>query len=257
VYTTVARYRGRITHWEMWNEPDLGWFWSGSPADYAQLLKVGYQAAKAACPECTVLFGGLAFYANPNFYTQVIDLLRADPAAPAHNYFFDVMSLHLYSRSSSLFDVTRTVRDAIRARIPERPIWITESGVPVWDDFSVNPNGAPYIWSARQTEAASFVLQAYANARLAGAERYFFFRASDDWCDKNGNGHCNDASIDYGMPELYGLVRDRLTLRPAYTAYQIANTYLISPTWISFWNYTNGVRRVTFWGTPHGKVSVF
>jgi len=257
VHTIVSRYRGQIAHWEMWNEPDLGWFWSGSAADYAQLLKVGYQAAKAACPECTVLFGGLAFYANPTFYTQVIDLLRADPAAPAHNYFFDVTSLHLYSRSSSLFDVTRTVRDAIRARIPDRPIWITESGVPVWDDFSVNPGGAPYIWSARQTEAASFVLQAYANARLAGAERYFLFRASDDWCDKNGNGHCNDAGIDYGMPELYGLVRDALTLRPAYTAYQIANTYLISPTWISYWNYTNGVRRVTFWGTPHGKVSVF
>jgi len=256
VYTTVARYRSQIAHWEMWNEPDLGWFWSGSPADYAQLLKVGYQAAKAACSECTVLFGGLAFYANPSFYTQVIDLLRADPAAPAHNYFFDVTSLHLYSRSSSLFDVTRTVRDAIRARIPDRPIWITESGVPVWDDFSVNPHGAPYIWSARQTEAASFALQAYANARLAGAERYFFFRASDDWCDKNGNGHCNDTGTDHGMPELYGLVRDALTLRPAYTAYQLATTYLISPTWISYWNYTNGVRRVTFWGTPHGKVSV-
>jgi hypothetical protein len=256
VHTLVTRYRHQITHWEIWNEPDLTWFWNGSPADYAQLLKVGYRATKAACPECKVLFGGLAFYANSSFYTQVIDLLRADPAAPAHNYFFDVMSLHLYSRSSSLFDVTRTVRDAIRARIPDRPIWITESGVPVWDDFSVNPGGAPYIWSARQTEAASFVLQAYANARLAGAEGYFIFRASDDWCDKNGNGHCNDAGIDYGMPELYGLTRDSLTLRPAYTAYRLANTYLISPTWISYWNYSNGARRVTFWGTPYGKVSV-
>ncbi|MDW8394853.1 MAG: hypothetical protein RMM31_01260 [Anaerolineae bacterium] len=257
VHTLVSRYRTQIKHWEIWNEPDLAWFWSGTAAEYAQLLKVGYQAAKAACPECTVLFGGIAFYAAPTFYTQVIDLLRADPTAATNNYFFDVMSLHLYSRSSSLFDVTTTVRNAIRSRIPDRPIWITESGVPLWDDFSVNPNSTPYIWSARQREAAAFVLQAYANARLAGAERVFFFRAHDDWCDKNNDGDCADAGIDHGMPELYGLVRDNLTLRPSYTATRLAATYLVSPTRVTFWNYAGGGRRVTFWGTPHGKVSVF
>lgn len=257
-YQLATRYRGAVRHWEVWNEPDLVWFWSGSPSEYARLLKVAHQAIKAACPECTVLFGGLAFYAAPSFYTDVLNVIRNDPEAPAHGYFFDALGLHLYSRSSSIADVANTVRAKLSELIPvERAIWLTETGVPVWDDLTVNPAAAPYIWSARQHEAAAFTLQSYANARLAGIQRYIFFRAHDDWCDKNRNGTCADDGSYAGMQEMYGLARDNLTLRPAYTAYQLATQYLISPTWVSYWNYTDGGRRVSFWGTPRGKVSVF
>lgn len=255
-YGLASRYRSQIRHWEVWNEPDLTWFWSGSPAEYARLLQVAYQAIKSACPECRVLFGGLAFYANPDFYRRAFTAIANDPAASQHDYFFDALSLHLYSRPSSIVDVTNVVRADMRQRLSvERPIWLTETGVPVWDDFSVNPGASPYIWSARQTEAASFVLQSFANARLMGMERYIFFRAHDDWCDKNGNGTCADDGPYAGMREMYGLVRDNLSTRPAYTAYQLATQYLISPTWVSYWNYTGGGRRVSFWGTPRGKVS--
>lgn len=226
-YELAARYRGSIWHWEVWNEPDLTWFWSGSPGEYARLLKVAYQAIKAACPECTVMFGSLAYYAAPNFYTDVLEVIRNDPDAPQHGYFFDTFGLHLYSRSSSIVDVTSVVRTKLRQMTPgERPIWLTETGVPVWDDFGVNPASAPYIWSARQDEAAAFVLQSYVNARLMGIQRYIFFRAHDDWCDKNRNGTCADDGPYAGMQEMYGLMRDDLTSRPTYTAYQLATHYL-------------------------------
>lgn len=257
IYTVASRYRSAISHWEVWNEPDLPWFWTGTPAEYARLLKVAYQAIKSACPECTVLFGGIVFYANPDFYRQALDALRSDPEAPAHNHFFDAFAIHLYSRSSAIVDITQIVRNDLRTRSLDRPIWLTETGVPAWDDTLVNPDAAPYIWSARQHEVASFVLQSYANARLTGIQRYIFFRAHDDWCDKNRDGDCADPGVDYGMVEMFGLVRDDLSARPAYTAFQLATTFLISPTWVSYWNYSSGGRRVSFWGTPHGKVSVF
>lgn len=256
VYALVDRYRDSVKHWEVWNEPDLHWFWNGTSTDYAQLLKVAYRAVKAACPDCTVLFGGIAYYEKPDFYRWVLNNLKNDPHGPESNYFFDAMAVHLYSRSSSIYDVVQVLRSGMREFVPDRPIWLTETGVPVWDDEAVVSPTVPYIWSATQEEAASYVLQSYANARAAGVERYFYFRAHDEWCDKNRDGDCDDWGIDYGMGQLFGLVRDDRSLRPAYVAYQVAANYLVSPTMVTGVNYSGGVRRVTFWGTPWGKISV-
>ncbi|MBC7225990.1 MAG: hypothetical protein H5T61_01980 [Thermoflexales bacterium] len=256
VYTVAYRYRDSVKYWEVWNEPDLHWFWSGTSTDYAQLLKVAYRAVKAACPDCRVLFGGIAYYEKPDFYRWVLNRLKSDPDAPTYNYFFDAMAIHLYHRSSSIYDVTQSIRNGMREFVPDRPIWLTETGSPVWDDSSVISPTVPYTWSARMDEAAAYVLQSYANARAAGIERYIFFRAHDDYCDKNRDGDCADEGIDYGMGELFGLVRDDRSLRPAYVAFQVATTYLVSPTMVTSVNYSDGVRRVTFWGTPRGKISV-
>jgi hypothetical protein len=256
VYTVVSRYGDRVKYWEIWNEPDSPGFWNGTSVDYAQLLKVGYQATKAACPDCKVLFGGLHFWANPSFYRWVLNVLNDDPTASENNYFFDVMSVHTYSRSWHAYWLPTTVREGMLDFVPEHPIWLTEVGIPVWDDAAVDPDPTPYIWSATQDEAAAYMIQTYANAWAAHVERYFYFRTHDDWCDKNGDGDCWDEGIDGGMWEFYGLIRDDQSLRPAYVAYQVATTYMVSPTMVTNWTYSNGVRRVTLWGTPHGKVSV-
>ena len=246
VHTIVEWYDGdgvddrpdspQVTHWEMWNEPEWSYFWTGTSTDYAQLLKVGYLAARDACPDCTILFGGLHYWANPNFYRWVLNTVNDDPEAPANNYFFDVMSVHLYSRSSTIYDVVNDIRQGMLDFVPQHPIWLTETGVPVWDDA---PDPTKYDYAATQQEAAAYVIQSYANSWAAGVERYFFFRT-------------NDAE----MTEYFGLVRNDHSLRPAYVAYQVATTYMVTPTMSTRWTYGNGVRRVTLWGTPRGKLSV-
>ena len=238
VYTMVSRYKDQVKHWEVWNEAEWSYFWTGSDADYAQLLKVGYQATKAACPDCTVLFAGLHYWADRTFFERVLDVLNDDPEAPANNYFFDVMSVHLYSRASSVYDEVTEIRHRMSLYVPEHPIWLTETGVPVWGD----PNVAwrdKYDYAATPDEAAAYVLQSYANARVAGVERYLFFRTHDE-----------------AMWEYFGLIRNDHSLRPAYIAYQVAVSHLVSPTMVTQWDYTQGYRRVTLWGTPQGKVSV-
>jgi hypothetical protein len=238
VYTVVSRYKDRVKHWEMWNEPEWSYFWTGSDGDYARLLKVGYQATKAACPDCTVLFGGLHYWADRSFYERVLDILNDDPQAAVNNYFFDVMSLHLYSRSSTVYDEVTEIRGRMSVYVPEHPIWLTETGVPVWGDPNVGWKDK-YDYAATQDEAGAYVLQSYANARAAGLGRYLFFRTHDE-----------------AMGEYFGLIRNDRSLRPAYVAYQVAASYLISPTMVTHWSYSQGYRRVTLWGTPHGKVSV-
>ncbi len=235
VYNTVVHYRDRVKHWEMWNEVEWDWFWLGSEAEYAQLLKVGYQAVKAADPDATILFAGLHYWADPTYYERVLDILNDDPSAPDNNYFFDVMSVHLYSRASTTYDVVNQIRSRMNVYVNDHPIWITETGVPVYDG---SYPGLHSEYSATEVEAAAYLLQSYANARAADVGRYHWFRVHDDV-----------------MSEHFGLTHDENYLRPAYDAYQVATTYLISPTFVTRVPTGSNVR-VTLWGTPRGKVSV-
>ena len=57
-----------VTHWEMWNEPDVPFFWDANQTDYARLLKVGYLATKHADPAARVIFGALAMWQYPDYY---------------------------------------------------------------------------------------------------------------------------------------------------------------------------------------------
>jgi len=238
VYTVVSRYKDRVKHWEMWNEPEWSYFWTGTSTDYAQLLKVGYQATKAACPDCTVLFGGLHYWLNTDYYKWVLNILNDDPAAPQNNYFFDVMSVHLYSRSSNTYDEVNNIRNGMSAYdVGDHPIWLTETGVPIWGDDLVDPK-PKYDYAATQEEAAAYVIQSYANSWASDVERYFFFRTHDA-----------------DMGEYFGLIRNDHSLRPAYVAYQVATTYLVSPTFTTR-VISDSDLNVTLWGTPRGKVSV-
>jgi hypothetical protein len=127
----------------------------------------------------------------------------------------------------------------MNAHVSDHPIWLTETGVMVWDDGSVDPDPTKYDFAATQEEAAAYVVQSYANAWASGIEHYLFFRANDE-----------------DMIEYFGLMRNDRSFRPSYVAYQVATTYLVTPTLPTSWTYGDGTRRVTLWGTPRGKVSV-
>jgi hypothetical protein len=245
VRATVAHYRGSVNVWEIWNEPDLGdWFWTGSIEDYAQLLRVGYQAVKAEDPNATVLFAGLAYWADRDYYVAVLDRLTQLPGAAQNNYFFDVMSLHLYSSVYTIRPVAASIQAAMRDRVGPRPIWLTEAGVPMWDEVP-GANDDYKLNRATAEEAASYVIQAFSQARVAGIDKFFFFRTHDD------------GMTDGAWPAHFGLMRDDGSYRPAYVAYQVAATYLHGENQVTAPPITsNGVQRITFWGTPRGRIDV-
>ena len=243
VVTHFMNSENKVNTWEIWNEPDLTSYWLGTPQDYAQLLKVGYLAAKNANPNATILFGGLAYWGNRVFYQQVLDALAADPEAPAHNYYFDVMSLHLYSNAYQAHDIAAEVKAAVQATVGPHPMWLTETGVPLWDEDPppTDPNAPwPPPYTATAGEAAAYIIEAYAGARAAGVERFFVFRLHDDHA---------------GMGQRYGITRDDHSLRPAYIAYQVAATYLrdaeevIGP-------FRGSIYRISFLSAAHGRTDV-
>jgi hypothetical protein len=62
--TAVAtRYKGRVDAYQVWNEPNLAREWGNRPpnaAEYTEMLKVAYQAIKAADPYALVISAGMA-----------------------------------------------------------------------------------------------------------------------------------------------------------------------------------------------------
>ncbi len=238
VYNVVNHFKGDVRVWEIWNEPDLDWFWVGTPAQYAEVLATGYLAVKAADPEATVLFGGLAYWSKPTFAVQVLDVLAAKPGAAAHNGYFDVLSLHLYYSVYTPYSISRSLMQAVADRVGPHPLWITELGVALWDEH----HDWPQHYTATGQEAAAHSIQAYAQARAAGVERVLYFRLHDE---------------TQGMTDPYpfGLTRDDASIRPAYLGYQVAAQYLRDENQVSGPLGAQTVR-VTFWGTPHGRVDV-
>jgi len=211
VYTAVNRYKPGgliaqqegwpagvgVTHWEIWNEPDLLHFWDGTTADYARLLKVGYLAAKQADPHAQIIFGGLAVIYDPYdipFLSSVLTIFDQDPTAVQYNYFHDVLALHNYSYAYRSWRAVYIAERRLTARNLDKQIWLNETGVPVWDDYPgpVCDPASPY--RATMTEQADFIIQSALYATYAGADNLFFFQLYDD---------CGNVALnpDYFPPE--------------------------------------------------------
>lgn len=221
VRAMAQRYRGRIDHWVIWNEPDV-WdpdspthTWSGSVEDFYQLQKIGYLAIKQGNANARVGLAGLTYwwdyyYQRPQYFDRFLQVAERDPSARANNWFFDAAVLHLYNEPEGLYRAPRLYRDLMAARGIDKPIWINETNVAPWDDPT---NPMPRAdFRATLDEQASFVIQAFAYGLAAGAERISIYPFSDGETPP-GN-------------ELMGLVRRDGSTRPAYQALQTVTRYL-------------------------------
>lgn len=150
VQAVATRYRGRISAYIIWNEPNLAREWGDSTPDpiaYVEMLKVAYHRAKAADPECIIVSAGLA-PTNHNDEQAMDDrlFLKAMYEAGAKEY-FDVLGAHPYgfayspeeqpgahkglnfARLLDLRDIMQTYGDG------DKPIWATEMGWTVGDSW--------------------------------------------------------------------------------------------------------------------------
>jgi polysaccharide biosynthesis protein PslG len=97
----AARYRGRVTFYQIWNEPNLAYEWNWTTPDperFVELLRLGYRAIKAADPTAVVLFpslaptDGLDVYRAPMSELEYLDHVYA----AGGGQYFDIMSAQAY-----------------------------------------------------------------------------------------------------------------------------------------------------------------
>ena len=218
----VRAYKGRINTWVIWNEPDFlpgesgtWWTWSGSAADFYKLLRTGYRAVKEVDPSATVVFPATTYFADAVhgrelFLSRVLQEANRDGEAPANGYFFDAVAVNLYCSLDALYRVHGIYTSILAQYQLQKPVWLTETNCPVYNDKS-----APEPANGRITtsEQAAFLIQAIALARAAGYQRVGWYTMLD-----------HDASS--GIIDRWGLLRADATPRPAYEAFEVASQYL-------------------------------
>ena len=219
VREAVSRNNGRINHWIIWNEPDIndpnavGYTWPGSVEDFFELQRTAYLVAKEVNPNAVIHLPAFTHFWDPNYIYNFLDVVIADPSAPGNNYYFDVVTAHLYFQPDSIFNIIQSFYGAVGSRgIPWKPLWLVETNAPPVDDPAwLVPNWTLHV---TQQEQAAFVPQALAVALAAGAQRISLYKLMDTAGDVAAN------------PEPFGLVRADGSRRPAFTTYQVAIQYL-------------------------------
>ena len=218
-------YKGRITTWVVWNEPDFlpgesgtWWTWSGNTADFYRLLKTAYRAVKSVDPSATVVFPATTYFADAVhgrelFLARVLKEASNDREAPANGYFFDAVGVNLYCSLDAIYRVHGIYQSILAQYQLQKPIWLTETNCPVYND-STTPEPA----SGRITtnEQSAFLIEAIALARAAGYERIGWYSMVD-----------HDASS--GILDRWGLLRADGSPRPAFLAFRLASEYLARP----------------------------
>jgi len=147
VYAFVDRYRGRVQHIIVWNEPNLSFEWGLRPVsarEYVDLLRVAYTRAKEADPNVVVLAGALAPTLEPESSPAGLNDLvylqqMYDAGAAAH---FDALAAHAYGLTSPMreppepdrinFRRVELLREVMLANgDADKLVYITEAG---WND---------------------------------------------------------------------------------------------------------------------------
>jgi hypothetical protein len=140
VRTMAERLQGRVTNWEVWNEPDITLFWQGTPQDFTQLARVTGDALRTVDPQVRV----------------VLNLV--DRVTPYGLGFRDV----LLGSDADVFDVFGYHyggADSVAAARAIQPI--------------LRPNGAP--WNTEAFGAPRRHISRWLEQRTLGMERIFPF----------------------------------------------------------------------------------
>lgn len=220
VRRTVAYYGERwgIHRWIIYNEPDirpgdLPWYeFDGTEADYYQMLKVAYLAARSVDPQAKIHLAGMAWWVDvvngrEPYLKRVLDIAAKDPDAYTHGFFFDVATVHVYFEPRNVWRLVVEMRGILEHyRLGYKPIWIGETNA----SPSIDPHAAlpPSAYSVSLEQQAAYIVQASALALAAGAERIAVYRLYDD-------------NYRPGETEPWGLVRADGSRRPAFEAYRM------------------------------------
>ncbi len=142
----IARLRGTVNVWQIWNEPNHQEFSQPRPDPdrYTAMLMSAYVAAKAADPATTILTGGTAPAPDAADGTEYSPLtwLRDLYARGAHGYFdgvghhpymfptnpLDAHDWNAFTQTQMLYDVMVANGDAAKK------VWGTEMGAPTGTD---------------------------------------------------------------------------------------------------------------------------
>lgn len=204
VYETVKHFKGRVKYWEIWNEPwpNSLFFQGGTLDDYAELLKVAYERAKEADPDCVIAgLGGTEFnHAKLIFKRGGFD-------------YMDMATIHIYQpgvapESGWFREWIDKIHEVIESYGGGKRVWISESGWPTNKGVSENWQGISLEDNAR------YLVRAQVLAIAGGIEKFFWFKFNNSGTDPGNFEHHQ------------GIMFHDLTPKPSMVTYSVLTQML-------------------------------
>ena len=202
VRSLAIRYKGRIRTWELWNEPNVKGFFSGSPRAMVEMAREAYLILKRIDPKNVVVSPGMAVRTlnSPVWLDRYLGY--------GGRFYTDVVGVHLYvlsrQRPESILGSVSRVRLVMAKYRLRLPIWNTESGygrtaeTPETSELYVGQMAMAFV-------ARTYILSAHAHV----ARTYWY------------------AWDDQGFGGLYLTATDRRTPSEAGRAYGVTYGWLV------------------------------
>ncbi|MHB1158728.1 MAG: cellulase family glycosylhydrolase [Chloroflexota bacterium] len=194
IYAVVSRYKagspyGQIHAYEIWNEPNLSREWGDkapNAAEYVELLKVAYKAAKKADPSATIVTAGLSPTGTTSPEARPDDVYLEEMYKAGAKEYFDVLGVHAAGFKAppetspdeiaakkeyggQRFFGFRRVEDLRQIMVKngdeKKQVMVLEMG---WT--TDNRPGSPYAWHAvTEKEKGEYIVRAYQYAQKSWA----------------------------------------------------------------------------------------
>lgn len=186
VATIVTHCRGRAAYYEVWNEPNLKDFFSGTTEQMLALAREAYAIVKDKDPQARVI--------SPSAVNRDgFDWLDRYLALGGGKY-ADIIGYHFYVDTrppEAMLEVAAQVRALMHKHgLAKKPLWDTEAG---WSSHKVFSSPA---------EQASWLARAFILNWAAGVERFYWYSwDGNDWVGlhmtANDNNTPTPAAVAY------------------------------------------------------------
>ncbi len=217
----VKHYEGRVSRFIIWNEPDIardeyGAQFYGTIQEYYRMVKVAYLVARQTNPNAKIHLAGLTYwhdvvFGRRPFLRRYLELVSNDPTARDNNFYFDVATLHIYFRTETVLELVTLHRQILQEfGLSDHALWLNETNAAPADDPQVPWENA--FFKLTMEEQAAFIVQSFALALAAGAERASVYKL---------------AEINPIIPgaDYNGLYRPDGSARPAVEAFRTITTH--------------------------------
>jgi hypothetical protein len=171
----AAQTRGVIDDFELINEPDGEWAFTGSPQQYAWMLADVYRDVHAADPRGRILLGGVM--GCPSSRTWLSQVFATPGANATHS--FDVANVHLRDSLCRLGGDLERWR-AFFARCGfHGPLWVTEHGYPSDPAYQTDPHYRGHDRRSGLIAQARYLAHSVPALLHAGAAKVFVTERDD------------------------------------------------------------------------------
>jgi len=225
----MNRYGQICRHWEVWNEPNIG-FWQPkpNPEDYTNLLKTVYETVKKVDPKATVV-GVCTAGTDFRFIEEVLKR--------GGSKFMDAISVHPYRyprspEATGFVDEMKRLKELLdKYGVGHLKVWLTEFGYPT------HITGGTPQWLS-----AAYIIRTFLWAlTLPFIERLFVYDFQDDGEDPTYNEHN------------FGLIRFDSSPKVGYAAFNTMVRMLYRKKFVRQVKIADGVVCLVF-GSDDGEV---